>query len=62
MKKELLKLQSELQANQGIMPDSWKPYCKLLVELLTLLELFVNSKYQVIIAEIIAAIEAAENI
>ena len=62
MLKELLKLQSELRANKGIMPESWKPYAKLIIELLSILELFVNSKWQAVIAEIITAIEAAEDI
>jgi len=56
----ILNLQSDLQQNNGIMPYSWKPYANLLIALLTVADLFFNSDIKIIIADIIAAIKAAE--
>jgi len=62
MKAKILQLQAELQANKGIVPDSWKPYFELIKLLLVISELFEDADTRVIIQEIIAAIELAEKI
>jgi len=53
-------LNAELQANNGIGPDSWKPYLPFIVMALQLARLFVPDKEKAIIDIIIAAIVAAE--
>jgi len=57
-----INLHSELLANNGIMPEAWKPYAQLLISVLTLARLFTNDEIDTIIDEIIAAIELAESI
>jgi len=61
MKAKILQLQAELQANKGIVPDSWKPYLELIKLLLVISELFEDADTRVIIQEIIAAITLAES-
>ena len=61
MKAKILQLQAELQANKGIVPDSWKPYLELIKLLLVISELFEDTDTRVIIQEIIAAITLAES-
>jgi hypothetical protein len=61
MKAKILQLQAELQANKGIVPDSWKPYLELIKLLLVISELFEDADTRVIIQEIIAAISLAES-
>lgn len=58
--KEIEKLNAELIENKGIMPESWKPFAKFLVALLRIAEIFTNDKMDIIIENIITAIEAAE--
>jgi len=55
-------LHSELLANNGIMPEAWKPYAHLLIAVLTIAKLFTNDEIDTIIDEIIAAIILAESI
>ena len=59
---EIEKLYQELQDNKGIMPDNWKPYANWIIILLTMVEVFVPENVKLIIAEIIAAIKAAESL
>jgi len=59
---EISLLKSQLDNNAGIMPPSWLPYANLLIAILTVVELFVNAETKIIIAEIIAAIKAAETV
>ena len=59
---EIENLYEELQANKGIMPDSWKPYANALIAVLTIADLFFTGEIKIIITEIIAAIRAAENV
>ena len=59
---ELNFLHAELTANKGIMPDSWKPYCNALLAILTIMKMFCKGDLAIIITELIAAIEAAEQL
>lgn len=60
MKKEILKLYAELQANKGIMPESWIPYVEVFKLLLKAAEIFTPDNIDKIIEEIIAAITLFE--
>jgi hypothetical protein len=53
-------LNAELQANKGIVPDSWKPYLPFFVMALQIARSFVPDKEKAIIDILIAAITAAE--
>jgi hypothetical protein len=57
---EIQSLNAKLQANGGIMPDSWKPFANLLLAILQLVKTFANAQEKTIIDIIIAAIIAAE--
>jgi len=60
MKKEIEKLYAELQSNNGIVPDSWKPYLTIFKLLLKAAEIFTPDNIDKIIEEIIAAINLFE--
>jgi hypothetical protein len=57
---EVLKLQAELEANGGLVPDSWKHWIDMIKAFLKIAELFCPSNIDVIIEEIIAAINVFE--
>ena len=62
MKKRILELHEELKSNNGIVPDSWKPWIKILLIILPIVACFGGSELKIIITEIITAIEAFDNI
>ena len=64
MKKEIIRLKSELAANGGIIPDSWIPWLEAIKLLLKAFELFLPDEWDEICEDVIAAInlfEAANN-
>jgi len=63
MKKQIInsikKHHSELQANNGVVPDSWIPYIDFLKIFLHIAKLFTSDEIDLLIDELLAAIEIA---
>ncbi len=62
MKNVILKLNDELDANDGIIPNNWLPWIDLIKLLLKMAKIFTNDEIDLIIDKILAAIELAETI
>ena len=61
MTTNILGLHKQLQLNGGVMPPTWQPYAESIQLLLQFVKAFTNDEIDVIIDEIIAAIELAQN-
>lgn len=57
---EVFKLSKELKDNNGIVPASWKPYLTWIKAGLKVIKIFTPAEINVLINEILAAIEIAE--
>ena len=61
IKVQVVKLQKELQDNKGIVPDAWLPYINIFKLLLNIAKFFTPDDVDVIINEILQAIDLIEN-
>ena len=54
---KLTKMLEAIEANNGIMPESWLPFAEILIFGLKVAKFFTNDKTDVVIDKIITAIE-----
>ena len=59
--KRIVEIHNEIQRNQGVLPEKYRPIAKLLKLLLRIAKIFTPDHIDKIIDEIILAIELAEN-